>query len=97
MVAFLSSEGVKNYKMNYSWVIMGVGVLQFARIFGIPRMAHGTVLSVNGADMQVMGDGQFAYVIICLVLSGVACIASGAIGVYKATTLTNYMKEKGLA
>jgi len=97
LVAFLSSEGVKNYKMNYSWVIMGVGVLQFARIFGIPRMAHGTVLSVNGADMQVMGDGQFAYVIICLVLSGVACIASGAIGVYKATTLTNYMKEKGLA
>ena len=96
LAAFLSSEGVKNYKMNYSWVIMGVGVLQFARIFGIPRMAHAAVLNVNGVDTQVMGNGQFAYVVICLVLSGVACIASGAIGVYKATTLTNYMKEKGL-
>lgn len=97
LAAFLSSEGVKNYKMNYSWLIMGVGVLQFARIFGIPRMAHATVLNVNGVDTQVMGNGQFAYVIICLILSGAACIASGAIGVYKATTLTNYMKEKGLA
>ncbi len=97
LAAFLSSEGVKNYKMNYSWLIMGVGVLQFVRILGIPRMAHGTILNVNGVETQVMGNGQFAYVVACLIISGVACVASGAIGVYKATTLTNYMKEKGLA
>ena len=97
LAAFLSSEGVKNYKLGYSWFIMVVGVLQFVRIFGIPRMAHSAITTVNGEDIVVMGDGQFAYVVICLVLSGLACILSGANGVYKTTTLTNYMKEKGLA
>lgn len=97
LVAFLSSEGVKNYKLNYSWAIIVIGVLQFARILGIPRMAHSAVTTVDGVETLVMGNGQFTYVCICLIISGVACIISGAAGVYKATTLTNYMKEKGLA
>ena len=45
LAAFLSSEGVKSYKLNYSWFIMVVGVLQFVRILGIPRMAHSTVIN----------------------------------------------------
>lgn len=97
LTAFLSSEGVKNYKINYSWIIMVVGVLQFVRILGIPRMAHSTVLTLDGVDTVVMGDKQFAYVVACLIISGVACIASGVAGVYKATVLNNYMKEHGLA
>ena len=97
LTAFLSSEGVKNYKVNYSWIIMVVGVLQFVRILGIPRMAHSTVLTLDGVDTIVMGDKQFAYVVICLIISGVACIASGIAGVYKATVLNNYVKEHGLA
>lgn len=97
LTAFLSSEGVKNYKINYSWIIMVVGVLQFVRILGIPRMAHSTVLTLDGVDTVVMGDKQFAYVVACLIISGVACIASGIAGVYKATVLNNYMKEHGLA
>lgn len=95
--AFLSSEGVKNYKVGYAWFIMAVGVLQFARIFGIPRMAHSTLMNIDGVETLVMGNGQFTYVVACLVASGLACIASGIVGVYKTTTLTNYMKEKGLA
>ena len=97
LVAFLSSEGVKNYKKNYSWLIIAVGVLQFIRILGIPRMAHSTVLTLNEVETIVMDNKQFAWVCICLIISGLACIASGVAGVYKATTLNNYMKEKGLA
>ena len=97
LVAFLSSEGVKNYKKNYSWLIIAVGVLQFVRILGIPRMAHSTVLTLNEVETIVMDNKQFAWVCICLIISGLACIASGVAGVYKATTLNNYMKEKGLA
>ena len=97
LAAFLSSEGVKSYKLNYSWFIMVVGVLQFVRILGIPRMAHSTVINIDGVETLVMGNGQFAYVVACLVISGVACIVSGIAGVYKTTTLTKYMKEKGLA
>ena len=97
LIAFLSSEGVKSYKLNYSYFIIVVGLLQFVRIFGIPRMAHSTMINVDGVDTMVMGNGQFAYVVACLVISGVACIISGIAGVYKTTTLTKYMKEKGLA
>lgn len=97
LTAFLCSEGVKNYKGHYSWVIMAVGVLQFVRILGIPRMAHSTVLTLNGVETTVMEDKQFLWVCICLVISGIACIASGIVSAYKVTTLNNYLKEKGLA
>ncbi len=95
--AFLSSEGVKNYKIGYSYFIMVVGALQFLRILGIPRMAHSTTTLVANEEVLVMGNGQFTYVCICLILSGIACIASGIAGVYKATVLNNYVKEHGLA
>jgi hypothetical protein len=97
LTAFLSSEGVKNYKGHFSRVIMAIGVLQFVRILGIPRMAHNTVLNLDGVETVVMDNKQFAWVCICLVLSGVACIVSGLVNAYKVTTLTNYLKEKGLA
>ena len=97
LTAFLSSEGVKNYKGHYSWVIMVVGVLQFVRILGIPRMAHSTVLTLDGVETVVMEDKQFLWVCICLVISGIACLASGIVSAYKVTTLNNYLKEKGLA
>lgn len=97
LTTFLCSEGVKNYKGHYSWVIMVVGVLQFVRILGIPRMAHNTVLTLNGVETVVMEDKQFLWVCICLVISGIACLASGIASAYKVTTLNNYLKEKGLA
>ena len=97
LTVFLSSEGVKNYKGHYSWVIMAVGALQFVRILGIPRMAHSTILNLNGVDTVVMNNKQFLWVCICLVISGIACIISGIVSAYKVTTLNNYLKEKGLA
>ena len=93
LTAFLSSEGVKNYKGHFSWVVMIIGALQFVRILGIPYMAHTTPF----AESVVMGDKQFAWVCICLILSGLACIASGIVSAYKVKTLNDYMKEKGLA
>ena len=95
--AFLCSEGVKNYKLGYAWFVMIIGVLQFVRILGIPRMAHSATTILEGEETLVMSDGQFAYVSVCLIISGVACLISGIAGVYKTTTLANYMKEKGLA
>ena len=96
LVAFLASEGVKSYKLNYSYAIAAVGVLQFVRILGIPSMAHEEMTQVAGKETLVMGDAQFYYVALCLIASGVACIISGLVGVYKTTTLRNYMKENGL-
>ena len=96
LVAFLSSEGLKNYKLNYAYIIMGIGVLQIARIFGIPTMAHNTTVALGGEEVQVMDDSQFNYVLICLIVSATACFIAGIVGLYKTVTLNNYLKEQGL-
>lgn len=36
LAVFLSSEGVKNYKRNYSYLLAAIGALQIGRIFIIP-------------------------------------------------------------
>ncbi len=95
--AFLSSEGVKNYKFGYSCFIVVIGILQIARIFGIPRMAHGTTLLLDGVETVVMSNAQFTYVVVCLAVSAAACIASGVIGIYKNRVLTAYEKSIGIA
>ena len=43
LVAFLSSEGVKNYKTGYGYVLLGLGAGQIARIFILPLMAHSAI------------------------------------------------------
>jgi len=96
LIAFLSSEGLKNYKLSYAYAIIAVGVMQIVRILGIPKAAHSTLTTIDGAEALVMDDKQYMYVIVCLVISAAASIAAGLIGVYKSTTLTKYMKEKGL-
>ena len=96
LVAFLSSEGLKNYKLNYAYIIMGIGVLQIVRIFGIPTMAHNTTVALGGEEVQVMDDSQFNYVLICLIVSAAACFIAGIVGLYKTVTLNNYLKEQGL-
>ena len=93
LVMFLSSEGVKNYHFGYSIVLIVVGIVQFARILIIPRMAHSTVITLNGVETTVMSDAQFMRVMIYLLASGALAIIAGIIGVTKSTTLTAYNKE----
>lgn len=96
LMAFLASEGLKNYKIGYAYGIIGIGILQIARIFGIPMMAHNTLTVIEGTEVPVMANGQFVYVVVCLLISAAACILAGIIGAYKSITLANYKKEKGL-
>lgn len=96
LIAFLSSEGLKNYKLSYAYTIIAVGIMQMVRILGIPKNAHETLTTVDGVDILVMADKQYMYVIVCLLVSAACAIAAGIIGIYKSTTLTKYMKEKGL-
>lgn len=96
LVSFLSSEGLKNYKINYAYAIIVVGLMQIVRIWGIPAMAHKAVTMIDGAEVLVMGDSQYTYAVTMLSLSAAACILAGLIGIYKSVTLNNYMNEKGL-
>ena len=47
LVAFLASEGVKNYKKGYSRLLVALTLIQIARIFIFPNIFHNTPLYVN--------------------------------------------------
>jgi len=97
LCVFLSSEGVKNYKMGYAIALLAVGAMQIVRIFYIPVKAHATLVEVGTETICAMPDGQFTYVVTCLLASALACIAAGVIGIIKSTVLTNYKKQIGEA
>ena len=47
LAAFLCSEGVKNYKIAYSWVMIVLGVIQILRIFIYPVQAHAATVTIQ--------------------------------------------------
>ena len=87
LAAFLSSEGVKNYKQSFSWVLCVLGIIQIARIFILPVPAHATEVTVGGAQMLAMSDGQFVRVIIYLIASAVCLFAAAAVNLVKSRAL----------
>lgn len=95
LMVFLASEGVKNYKIGYSYLLLGVGAGQIARIFILPRMACHATITVSKISYQVMETPQFIYVILCLILSAVCCLAGGVIGVSRSRKLAAYNATLG--
>ncbi len=93
LIVFLSSEGVKNYKMGYSFMLLFIGVLQAARIFYIPERAHNAVVTVAGETIQVMGDKQFMWVCAWLILSAVCCLLASVTGIVKSASLASHEKS----
>lgn len=87
LACFLSSEGIKNYKGSYAWLLAVLGIGQIVRIFILPAQAHATELKKVGL---VMGDGQYAFVVICLVISAACCLAAAVIGGSRSRTLKQY-------
>ncbi len=93
LAAFLSSEGVKNYKKNYSYLLLLLGVGQIVRIFILPMRARGAVVSTGGAEVAVMGNGQFMWLVVCLVVSAACLIAAAAVNLSKCAALSEHMKS----
>ncbi|MBQ8967413.1 hypothetical protein [Ruminococcus sp.] len=94
LAAFLSSEGIKNYKLGYACTSIVLGVLQVARIFYLPLKAHKAANPVADAKSAVvMSGGQFRYVAVCLIASAVLLCCAGVIGIMKTTTLNSYLAE----
>ena len=90
LACFLSSEGIKNYKGGYAWLLAALGAGQIVRIFVIPAQAHATELKKVG---QVMGNSQYTFVVGCLILSAVCCLAAAVIGGIRSRTLKQYLAE----
>ena len=87
LATFLSSEGVKNYKSGYSYVLCALGIIQIARIFILPTRAHATTLTVSGAEILAMSNGQFVRVVVYLVISAVCLFAAAVVNLQKSRAL----------
>ena len=96
LTAFLASEGVKNYKMSYSIVLVVIGVLQIVRIFKIPMEAANTFVTVDSVERAVMDTTQFVYTVTLLISSAACCIIAGIIGIIRTRTLQEYEKSIGV-
>lgn len=88
LAAFLASEGVKNRKSGYWAALIGLGLMQFVRIFYLPARAHSAIVTVNGEDLAAMDEGQYTYVVICLAVSGICCLLAAVV---------NYVNNRRLA
>ena len=92
LAAFLSSEGVKNYKKNYSYLLVALGVGQIIRIFILPARAHGAVYASGGAELAVMGDKQYLTLLVLLIVSAACLIGSAVTNYIKCSILEAHMK-----
>lgn len=93
LVAFLAEEGVKSYKLGYSFVLIAIGLGQFIRMFIIPMDAHNTTFASGGTETVVMEGVQFIYVSVLLIASGVLCIIAGIINIAKSRALKEHQAE----
>ena len=93
LATFLFSEGVKNYKQGYSFVLCALGIIQIARIFILPLRAHATTVTISGAQLLAMGDGQFARVVVYLVASAACLFAAAAVNLVKSRALKAHISS----
>ncbi len=82
LAAFLASEGVKSRKSGYTPLLLAIAAMQVVRIFYLPYRAHNALTMVNGAEVKVMGSGQFLYTAVCLAVSAV-CLTAAALNSWR--------------
>ncbi len=88
LIAFLASQGVKSRKTGYSLPLLVLGALQLVRVFYLPAKAHAAVVELGDQVTPVMTDGQYTYVVICLIASGICCAIAA---------VSSYISNKQLA
>ena len=86
LIAFLASEEAKVYSRKWAFVIMGVAVVQAARMFWLPLAYHGLG--------QLEGAGYLAACLSILV-SAVFMLAGGIICYVNASALQKYLDKLG--
>ena len=91
LAAFLSSEGIKNYKIAYSYLMVALGLGQIARIFIYPVKAHNATVTIQEKAVTVMENPQFIRCVAYLLLSA-ACLLVGAyIGASRSKALNSHL------
>ncbi len=93
LIAFLASQGVKSRKDGYSLTLMIIGLLQIVRIFYLPAKAFAAEEKIGKDVVRVMTEGQYTYVVICLIVSAVCCVAAAVISYINNKRLAQHMRE----
>ncbi len=93
LAAFLYSEGVKNRKLPYTWVLLVLGAGQIGRMFILPAKAHAALVTVESVEIQVMGDGQYLRVMLYLGLSAAFCVAAAITNLQQNRSLNAYLRS----
>ena len=91
LAAFLSSEGIKNYKIGYSYLMIVLGVIQLVRIFIYPMRAHAATVTIQEEAIVVMGTAQFIRTVLYLVLSAVCLFAGAVVGIIRSRALAGHL------
>ena len=91
LAAFLSSEGIKNYKIGYSYLMIVLGVIQLVRIFIYPMRAHAATVTIQEQAIVVMGTAQFIRTVLYLVLSASCLFAGAVVGIIRSRALAGHL------
>lgn len=91
LAAFLSSEGIKNYKIGYSYAMIVLGILQIVRIFIYPMRAHAATVMIQEQPVTVMETRQFIFCVIWLLASAACLLAGAVVGMIRSRQLQRYM------
>ncbi len=84
LTTFFASEQAKVYTRNWSFIMIGVAVLQYARSFWLPEHYH--------ALGQLTGGG-YSLVRITIIASAALMLAAGIICYVNSTALRNYLAK----
>ncbi len=93
LIVFMSSESVKHYHKNYSYVLAVVGIMQIVRIFVIPTRAVKATVLVNEVSRPVMDSWTYTKAVIFLAVSAAALIISAALNFIRCTQLEQHIKS----
>lgn len=90
LAAFLSSEGIKNYKIGYSYAMIVLGILQLVRIFIYPMKAHAAAVTIQEQAVIVMETRQFIFCVVWLLASAACLLAGAVVGMIRSRQLRAY-------
>ena len=91
LAAFLCSEGIKNYKIAYSYLMIALGIGQIIRIFIYPVRAHNATVIIQEKAVTVMENPQFIRCVLYLLLSAACLLVGAVIGISRSKALSAHL------
>ena len=97
LAAFLGSEGIKNYKISYSYLMIALGIGQIIRIFIYPVRAHAATVTIQEQAVTVMENPQFIRCVLYLIISAACLFAGAVVGMSRSRQLKAHLQSLGVA